>query len=290
MRIARILRPSSLRPSVALVRDGAVYDVAELESTSARAFPAGFDREDFQTRVVALRMANFLELDAALIQGKRPSSARVHDPVFLPPFDVDRATYVHVDTRGLADKRLPAVRLGHARQSLGQNAIVGFDANETRPEIEVSLGILVGERLDGESGSAIEKAILGYTLVIDWVGLDFVSTSSSALSTTRSLRPQVGPVLVPSMLHRDIGASAIRVVVGGQRHEAGFIGDVGLTPHAAVSVASRVCALNEGDLVVVGPLSRGTGLALGAELSLHDEVAIESDVFGTLRGIPVLNR
>jgi 2-keto-4-pentenoate hydratase/2-oxohepta-3-ene-1,7-dioic acid hydratase in catechol pathway len=288
VRIARISRPSSLRPAIALVRDDAIYDVATLEELSPAPFPSGFDRSDFGTRVVALRMANLLEVDADLIRGRRPTEARVRDARVLAPFDTDRATYVHVDTREVSARRLPSVRIGHARNALGQDEHIAFDTNESRPEFELSLGILIGEDVRGGSRDGLEKAILGYTLIVDWIGLDAIANTANPIATTRGLSTQVGPVVVPAMLHRHIERESIALRHNRSEREVGTLGHIGLDPRAALGIASRAMELASGDLLGVGPFASGT--SIGIKLAMHDELIIDSAIFGWLRGIPVPRR
>src|SRR4051794_9249252 len=100
MRIARIIHESSPFPVIALERDGALYDVAELDLrfATARTRELLGGASDFFSRVVALGGAGLDELDQRLAAGYRPTEARLAPGSFLwlSPCDPDRALLAHV--------------------------------------------------------------------------------------------------------------------------------------------------------------------------------------------------
>ena len=83
-------------PIVALVCDGASYDVAAL--VERWGFGTWGYASDFHTRVFGLRCAGHAEVDARLRAGDRPSEARLwpREMLPLPPCDDERAAYVQL--------------------------------------------------------------------------------------------------------------------------------------------------------------------------------------------------
>src|SRR4051812_9224640 len=135
MRIARLIHESSPFPVIALERDGALYDVGELDQRfGTRCAPDHLvGATDFFARAIALRCAGLAELDERLCVGNRPTEARLLPGTFvwLPPCDTDRALYVHVTPAAASGDVEPGYRLGNARGLLGHEAKVAFPARET---------------------------------------------------------------------------------------------------------------------------------------------------------------
>src|SRR3954463_6542164 len=120
MRIARVIHESSPFPVSALERDGALYEIGELAhrlgSHGAPDLLVG--ATDFFARVIALRCAGLATLDERLCAGDRPTEARLRPGsfVWLPPCDIDRALYVHVEPAPLSDSAgEPSYRIANAR-------------------------------------------------------------------------------------------------------------------------------------------------------------------------------
>lgn len=275
LRIARLSLRSSARPRVALERDGALYDVEALERELGAAVEIPGDAWDFHARVVALSGAGLAELDHALLQGRRPTAARIFAPGFawLPPFDSDRASYVHaVCAPGAA----PTVRVGHAPSALGQDALVDLGERETRPDFGVSLGVVIGDDLANATVTEVKNAVAGVSLLVDWFG--------------RGLRPQLGPVLVPARLLGNLRSVSVTCTVRDQKLELGSFAELGISVEEAIAAISRELPIRAGDLVGVGPLPRGSCAAHGVSLALHDKVVIATEKIGELRGTPVPRR
>ncbi len=148
MKIARILHESCPFPVVALERDGALYDVAELDVRFAtpRALRLLGGASDFFSRVIALGGVGLDELDQRLAAGYRPTEARLAPGSFLwlPPCDPDRAMLVHVARDPAGDL---TVRLGNARAILGHEAASPFPGGATQPELELGIAAILGDDL-----------------------------------------------------------------------------------------------------------------------------------------------
>src|SRR4051812_14152558 len=175
MRIARVLHESSPFPLVALERDGALYDAGELDRILDT--PYAPDRlpgaADFHTRVVALEGAGLQDLDEALRAGRRPTEARLLPGTFLwlPPCDTERALHVQLAPLDAPGEEL-SYRLGCARAMLGHGASVPFRAREGRPDFALGIAAVLGEDLCDARVDEAERAILGYTILNGWSGLD----------------------------------------------------------------------------------------------------------------------
>src|SRR5262245_1818349 len=130
MRIARVLHapaPSleidaerAPTPTIALERDGALYDVAELEGLFGSPPRRGGD-DDFHARVIALGAEGLGRLDERLLGGERPTAARLppSEALWLPPCANERCAYVQA-----GDGDPPRWRFANARGLVGHDAIV----------------------------------------------------------------------------------------------------------------------------------------------------------------------
>src|SRR5215212_2556822 len=139
MRIARLIHDSSPLPVSALERDGALYEIGELAKRlgSQGAPDLLVGATDFFARVIALRCTGLATLDERLCAGDRPTEARIQPGsfVWLPPCDIDRAFYVHVDPAPLGEMTgEPTYWIGNARGLLGHEARVALPGHETRPD------------------------------------------------------------------------------------------------------------------------------------------------------------
>ena len=301
VKIARVLLKSIGRPRIALERDGALYDVEILErALSANGEPQGssgkvgelWDPSDFQTRVSTLRCAGLYDLDMRLIQGLRPTSSRLDeaDVMRLAPCDTERATYVHVDARPLRAGAKPVCRIGQARALSGQGALIAIPDGESSPGFEISLAAVIGDDVARATAHEAATAIMGLTIVIDWVAQTVDARPFAALSSTRGLCAQVGPTLVSRFALPKPGNASVSVSFRGEKHSVGPISEIGLSIEEAIAFASGEVELRAGDLIAVGPLPRGSAAALGRTLALHEEVEVEVEGIGTLRGVAVPRR
>lgn len=246
MRVARVLCPESASPTLALERDGALYDVVAL-ATDVGA-DALFDASlEFHARVVALRGAGLDELDDRLRAGVRPSSARILPDAFvwLSPLDPARAASVHV-----------ALEPGGARVWLASaRAIEGSRARVVVPRdgvaVELAIAALVGEELRDADARAAAQAVFGWSIALRW-GATPPATPEAALAVT----VQLGPVLVTRGEALDPDRARFRLRAGAEVIEGRGLAVEGANAADAIAHASTLAPLEPGDVVVVGPLAR----------------------------------
>jgi Fumarylacetoacetate (FAA) hydrolase family len=276
MRIARVLRLVDGEPSpfpvLALERDGAVYDVGELD----RAFGTHFvperlpGAEDFHTRAIALECAGLDALDDRLRAGDRPSSARLLPGTFawLPPCDTERALYVQV--RGDGDDGGRPHRVGNARALLGPGAAVPFPAEEERPDFGLGIAAVLGEDLEDAGPEDAGRAILGYALLNAWRG-----------ATAEGVPAQLGPVLVTVDEVGDVGQLRAQVRI---ERRAVVLAGMGLSPTASIAEACRSGPLRAGDVIGVGCVRGGRGASHGVTVVYGAEVEVGVERLGRLVG------
>lgn len=283
MKVARLSIRSAVKPRVALERDGALYDVETLEDELGAAIALPGDAWDFHRRVIALGFAGLAELDQKLLQGQRPTRARIVAPTdhdgddgfaWLAPFDTERSQLLEVDARGE-----PSLRLMHAPSALGQDALVDVPAGASGATLRVFIALLVAEDLRDATRAEAKHAMAGCMLCLDW-----------GEGSRRGLRPQLGPVVVPLSALGPTRSLRARAVVGDRTLELGSVGDLGMTLEDAIAFASSVVPVRAGDVVAVGPLAHGAPKAHDIGLALHERVRVSLDRVGDLRGAAVPRR
>lgn len=251
MKIARLLHEDTEETSpfvlLALERDGALYDVAELE----RAFDTPYSPErfalagDFHTRVIALACAGLFELDERLQAGERPSAARVLPGTFswLPPCDTERALLVELREGG-------AFRLGNARNLGGHATATPFPEGEARPAFTLALAAVLREDLVRATPAEAERAVLGYTILNGWCGRDDEARDPAA---SRRTAAQLGPALVTATEVGELAGLRAQARVDGRAVESVVLEG---SPAARLAEVSRWVDLRGGDVIAV-PLRAG---------------------------------
>jgi hypothetical protein len=285
MRIARVLHESSPFPLVALERDGALYDAGELD----RIFdtPYAPDRlpgaADFHTRVVALEGAGLEVLDEALRAGRRPTEARLLPGTFLwlPPCDTERALYVQLAPPAAPGEE-PSYRLGCARVMLGHDASVPFRAREGRPDFALGIAVVLREDLCDASVDEAGRAILGYTILNGWYGLD--EEARCAGTGARDVPAQLGPVLVTPGEAGDLGPLRAQARVEGRVVAEARAGGAGPSIAEAIAWVSRWVPLRAGDVIGAGCLHRGAAAGCTPAYGATVELVVER--LGKLGGRP----
>jgi hypothetical protein len=269
MRIARIIHESCPFPVIALERDGALYDVAELDLRFAR--PRTRDllgrASDFFSRVIALGGVGLDELDQRLAAGYRPTEARLAPGSFLwmPPCDPDRAMLVHV-TRDPAGEL--SVRLGNARAILGHEAAAPFPFGATRPDLELGIAAILGDDLRRATMSEARRAIFGAAIVNGWAASDLEARGLGALQC-RDFATQLGPVLVTLDALSDASTLRTQIRVGGVVVAAGALPDPLDALAEATAGASQHVELRAGDVVTLAiPRTPSVPVAYGAPVEL----------------------
>jgi len=288
VRIARVLRQgadeTSPFPVLALERDGALYDVGELD----RLFdtPHAPDRlggaADFHTRVLALGGAGLVELDARLRGGERPTEARILPGTFLwlPPCDPDRACRVQMASYDAGGPR-PSFRLCDARGLLGNDEAVPFPDDEERPDFELGVAAVLGEDLRRATEEDAERAILGYAILNAWRGRDDDERQPHA---ARRVASQLGPVLVTSDEVGDLARLRAQARMGGRVVADTTVGGWTFPPAASIAWVSRWMDLRAGDVIGAGCVRGGTGAAGGGAPRFGEAVELLVERLGKLSG------
>lgn len=269
MKIARIIHESCPFPVVALERDGALYDVAELDRRFAtpRTQELLGGASDFFSRIIALGAVGLDELDQRLAAGYRPTEARLAPGSFLwlPPCDPDRAMLVHV-TRDREGEL--AVRLGNARAIVGQDAAVPFPFGATRPELALGIAAILGDDLRRATVSAARRAILGAAIVNDWAARDLEARGLSPLQC-RDFATQLGPVLVTRGELEDVATLRTQIRVGGVVVASGALAEPLAALAEAAACASQHVELHAGDIVTLAaPLTPSEPAPYGVTIEL----------------------
>jgi hypothetical protein len=278
--VARILLPSTCHPRVALARDGALYDVETLEAELGAVIEVPGAASDFHTRVVALGLAGLAELDAALLKGRRPTRARVdaYAPMVLAPLDPERGSVVHVEVRA---NRPAELRLGFARTTAGTDALVDLPSDATEIVAELGLGVFVGDELRDADEREAREAIAGFGVFVEWRALDVEREGGAALP--RGLRTQLGPSLAARGSMGRWQDLRFELAVETSTIAQGRLGELSLSPAAALAFASRAVPLLGGDVVTLGTLAR-------VAVPLHTRIHAAIERVGRLTGVAVERR
>lgn len=281
VRLARVLHGSSPVPVLALERDGALYDAAELDRIFGTRFSPDHlpGASDFHTRVVALGGAGLETLDERLRAGDRPAAARLLPGTFvwLPPCDTDRAAYVQLAPYDEPSPE-PLHRLGDARSLLGHESPIAFPSTEERPSFELGVAALLWDDLSGAEPEEAERAVFGYTILNGWSGAD---AGQSAWTASR-VPAQLGPVVVSASDVGDLGRLKAQARIDGKVISTTTAEGCSFPLAAALAWVSRWTPLRGGDVVGLGCLRGGRGEApFGAGVDLLVER------LGKLTGRPV---
>jgi hypothetical protein len=268
VKVARLLIDDVASPVLALVVDGAYYDVAKLEELWRWARGEAF--VDFHTRVVAARCSGLDRIEARLAAGDRPSAARILPGEFLPlpPCDVDRAAYWQGDLYRPGEH--PAFRPQNSRDLVGDGQPAAFPPSSGSPVLEPGLALVLAEDLWRADPIEAARAILGYTLVLDWhVGDDANAVPPSHLGPFLVTRPNVSLIA-----ERQVSLAGDAV-----ERRASKLGSWRFHPAEALSYLSHFVGLRAGDVIGLGtPFGAPSEIGFGA----HVRFALEPDV--TLHG------
>lgn len=290
MRIARVLHVSSPLPIVALERDGALYNVAELD----RAFDTRYsperlaDADDFHTRVIALSCAGLAELDDKLLAGARPTDARLPPDSFLwlAPCATERAAYIQLGPPTAE----PNYRIGSARGLLGHGANVPFPAREEEPDFELSVAAVLRDDLRRAPHREAQRAILGYAILNGWTARaeeHRARSDGTSMSRAKDFAAQLGPVLVTPDELGDLALLRTQARTGGDvlRGAPAFAGPFTLAE--SIAFMSDSIELRAGDVIGAPCVSGGSAAQHGRKLSYGSSVELAVERMGKLAGRPV---
>lgn len=291
MRIAHVLQIETSTPIVALERDGALYDVAELDRCFRTRLADIPGASDFHTRVIALGRAGLDALDDRLRGGDRPSAARLQPGAFLwlPPCAPDRAAYIQLAPYAATGLDRPAYRLGNARGLLGHAATIPFPAAEDEPDFELNLGVILGEDLRRATPLEAERAIAGFAVLNDWTARRAEARARAEglpASEAKDFATQLGPVLVtPDELGPIEGLRTQARADAGVR-QCSRVGEWTFSPTESISFVSDHVDLRAGDVIGAGCVLAGSAASAGLRLRYGASVELLIERIGKLAGRP----
>jgi 2-keto-4-pentenoate hydratase/2-oxohepta-3-ene-1,7-dioic acid hydratase in catechol pathway len=291
MRLANVLQLATSTPIVALERDGALYDVAELERCFRTRLADIPGVSDFHTRVVALRCAGLHALNDRLLSGDRPSAARILPGTFiwLPPCAIDRAAYVQL-TPCAAHGERPSYRFGNARALLGHNAAIPFPWGEEEPDYEMNFAALLCEDLHRATPDEAERSTVGYAVLNDWTARGAEArTHDQGLpsSEAKDFATQLGPALVTPEELGAVEALRTQVRVDAEPRLCARIGDWRFSLAESLAYISNHVALRAGDVIGAGRVVGGSAACVGKRLTYGSTVELVIERVGKLSGRPV---
>ena len=282
MRIARARVESLATPVLALVCDGATYDVATLEE---RAGPGLAAPTDFHARVIALSCAGLRMLHERVRAGFRPAEARLLPGEFLPlaPCDTDRAAFVQLAPYEL-DGPQPVFRYRDARGLEGDGQSIPFPAAEPiELDVEASLAVVLREDLWRATPEQAERAVLGYSLVLDWAAAAGLADWGGRRAD-RDAGTQLGPALVTPDEARELASLTVRMRVGEHQWSAGRVGDWSYAPAESLAYVSQHVELRAGDVLSAGRFRGAAPEQGGCTLRYGDWVTVSVERLGALTG------
>jgi hypothetical protein len=266
LRIAKVQIEDVATPVLSLVVDGAHYDVAALEEIWP--IDRDFGGVDFHTRVVAARCAGLDDLDARLHSGSRPTEARLLPGDFLPlpPCDPGRCAFLRVNEHGGE----PKLSRGDSRAFFGDGQPVPvIQAGELL--VAAGLAIVLADDLWRASARQAERAILGYTAILQWLGGD---------------KPcSVGPVLLPRRKARDLASLVLSLEHSDRRECGGELGSWPFAPAEQVAFVSQRARLCAGDVIALTPTCLRP-VAFGDRVRLEVPRVLRLDGWATVAPAP----
>jgi len=196
------------------------------------------------------------------------------------PCDDEPADYVQLALRhvSLSD---PAFALRDARSLVGDGQpVVVRGAGALAAEL--GLAAIVAEELEGASAAEAGRAILGFSLLIDWT-LDDRWSPQALGPRPLGISPlgppsQLGPFVTTGLAAGRVRGLEATARVGERKVPLGPVLAGGFHPHEAIAFVSGQVALRPGDVVGLGAIGRLDGLALG------DRVTLEVRGLGRLTG------
>jgi 2-keto-4-pentenoate hydratase/2-oxohepta-3-ene-1,7-dioic acid hydratase in catechol pathway len=293
MRIAHVLQLATSTPILALERDGAVYDVAELDRRFGTRLPDVGGASDFHTRVIALGCAGLAALDERLRSGDRPAAARLHAGSFLwlPPCAVHRAAYIQLGPYATGpDQDRPVYRIGNSRGLLGHGATIPFPPGEEEPDYELNLAAVLGEDLQRVTPDEVEQAIVGYAVLNDWTARGAEARTRERglpLSEARDFAAQLGPLLVTPDELGAVEPLRTQVCVDATTRGCSPIGAWTFSLAESISFVSAYVELRAGDVVGAGCVIGGSAASVGARINYGSTVELAIERVGKLLGRPV---
>ncbi len=248
MKLARLQVNEMAAPVLALLRDGAFYDVAVLEEMW-RLRPTDRGVGSFHARVVASRLNGLEQLDTRLACGQRPTEARLPNAEVLPlpPCAPERGDLLLMSP--LLSTGPLRVERRCRRALLGDGHPVLYPTAVSRLRVEVGLAAVLADDLTRASERQARAAVLGIAPLLDW-------SDAGAWHNPRwaPFPPaQLGPALLVGASMRAALKRSLRVRGGGKDVSLPATVDI----PARLAALSRLLPLHAGDVVGLGCLPGG---------------------------------
>lgn len=288
-----MLQLETSTPILALERDGALYDVAELDRFFGTSLAEHPGASDFHTRFIALGGAGLAVLDDRLRGGDRPSSARLHAEgfIWLPPCACDRAAYVQLAPYARGPRTgEPSYRLGNSRGLLGHGAAVPFPAGEDQPDYELNLAAILGEDLHRATPEEAQRAIAGFAVLNDWTARGREARAKAdglPPSEATDFGTQLGPVLVTPDEVGDVAELRTQVRIGAEVASCSRVGAWTFSLEESIAYVSEYVELRAGDVIGAGCVASGSATTAGRALTYGTTVELVIERVGKLGGRPV---
>ncbi len=270
MRIALVRVEEIATPVVALVVDGAYYDVAVLESVWS--LQSAVQGGGFHARMLAARCAGLEELDRRLRSGHRPTEARLLPGTYLPlpPCDPDRAAHVQLapwDHPG----EVPIYQQRDSRSLVGDGQPLVFPPGAQQPHLEVGLAVVLADDLWRATAQEAERAILGITLMLDWSTVDEPWASAPRDPGPAS---HLGAELLLGPRWAALGEAMVSLTIADRTYEAGQVAGWRFSPAESMAYVSQHRPLRAGDVVGTGCLPGGRAPWGDRELAFGDRCSV----------------
>jgi 2-keto-4-pentenoate hydratase/2-oxohepta-3-ene-1,7-dioic acid hydratase in catechol pathway len=160
-------------------------------------------------------------------------------------------------------------------------------AHSPTADYEGELCVVIGARCRQLSNEDAEGAIVGYTITNDVSirGFQLDNPMGPILAKGYETHGPIGPWIVTTD-EFDPARAQLRTYVNGRLHQHGNLGELVLSPLRVVSILSRFCTLEPGDLIALGTFA-GSGMLERRWLKPGDTVRVEIDGIGHIENAVV---
>ena len=239
---------------------------AKLADWASRHPTGGVPEEEVFLGPPVLRPAALLGFHAFERQAKAAAGSR---GVEVPAEECDEAVYCN----------------GNPTALFGPRQRVPFPRGEDRMDFEMELACVLGRRCRSVPVELAGDVIAGYCILNDWSARSAQERGQQAglgPACGKDHATSLGPYLVSKDEIEDIGNLTMRALVNGEVWCEGNSGATRYRFEKMIACASRCRTLFPGDVIGLGGLSGGSGLACGRFLKDGDTVALEVEGLGTL--------
>ncbi|MDQ0726722.1 fumarylacetoacetate hydrolase family protein [Microbacterium sp. W4I20] len=279
MKLARIGAIGEERPAV-FITDDTYVDLSDVVTEYDEAFFAGGGIE--RIRPVVDQRVQSGDVHLLLCQRIGAPIARPHQIICVGLNYSD-----HAAETGQAVPAEPILFTKSPNTLVGPNDDVRIPRGSTKPDWEVELGIVIGER-----ASYLASPEQARDCIAGWVVVNDVSERAFQLDrggqwlkgkSAETFNP-VGPWLVTQDEVADVLALGMRLDVNGVRRQDGSTSRMIFDPYFIVHYISQFLVLEPGDLINTGtPPGVGMGFQPPIWLQPGDVIELEIDALGSQR-------